>query len=196
MWTLSGHVVDGCYDVLYADPPWSYRDKAPKGGAEEQYQTVSLADLCKMPIGALGKPDSVLFMWATWPTLPDALTLMQAWGYEFKNCAYLWAKINKKAPTPFFGLGHWTRGNTEPCLLGVRGKPHRVDAKVEQLLCDDNLVAAKLARHSEKPNEVRERILKLMGPQSFAVELFARKQFEGWDSFGNELPPETSLQLK
>jgi N6-adenosine-specific RNA methylase IME4 len=192
MWTLAGHDVGGAYNIIYADPPWSYKDKNPAGGADAQYPTMSIKDLCQMPVRKLGSSDSVLFMWATWPTLPDALALMTAWGYQYKNCGFLWAKTNKIKPTPFLGLGHWTRGNTEPCLLATRGKPHRIDAKVEQLLVTDNLVVSPLTKHSRKPPEVRDRIIQLMGDTP-AVELFARETAVGWDSHGNEMSPETSV---
>lgn len=187
-WSLQGRSVDGAYSLIYADPPWSYRDKNPQGAAEAHYSTMDIGALCAMPIGRLAAPDSALFLWATWPTLPDASRLMKAWGFEFKNCAFLWVKMNRKKPTPFVGLGHWTRGNTEPCLLGVRGDIRRVDAGVQQV------VMSPLRRHSAKPPEVRERIIRLMGDLP-AVELFARERASGFDGFGNELPPETSIQL-
>jgi N6-adenosine-specific RNA methylase IME4 len=182
-WSLQGRSVDGAYPIIYADPPWKYNDKLGAGG----YPLMSLHELTAMPVGALAHTDAVLFMWATWPTLPDALALGAAWGFGFKNCGFLWVKLNKVSPTPFLGLGHWTRGNTEPCLLFTRGKLRRVDAGVEQL------VMAPLTQHSAKPPEVRDRIIRLMGDQP-AVELFARERAPGWDCFGNEVPPETSVQ--
>ena len=186
-WTLQGHPVDGCYDILYADPPWSYRDKGGPGGstgAELQYPTMKIADLMKMPVGELGSKNSVMFMWATYPTLPDALALGRAWGYEYKSIAFQWVKVYPSGK-PRFGLGHWTRGNTEPCLLFTRGKPHRVDNAVSQLILSNELLIAEIGRHSEKPFETRQRILRLMGDLP-AIELFARKNAPGWDSFGND----------
>lgn len=187
LWSCDGRPVNGLYELMYADPPWSYRDKNPQGGAEAQYKTMSVEDLCKLPVGHLAAPDSAMFMWATWPTLPDALRVLHEWGFRYVNCAFDWVKVNKIAPTPFVGLGHWTRGNSEPCLLGVRGKPHRVDAAVQQIVC------APVGRHSAKPPEVRDRIIRLMGDRP-AIELFARERTPGWDCWGNEVESAVKLE--
>lgn len=78
------------------------------------------------------------------------------------------------------GMGNWTRANTEDCLIAVRGKPKRIDASVRQL------VVTPLREHSRKPDEVRDRIVQLMGDVPRA-ELFARQQYAGWDCFGDEI---------
>lgn len=88
------------------------------------------------------------------------------------------------------GLGHWTRGNTEPCLLATRGKPKRVDAGVRQVVIDhldEETIFAQRGRHSAKPPEVRDRIVRLLGDVP-RIELFARERVAGWDAWGNELP--------
>ena len=81
----------------------------------------------------------------------------------------------------FFGLGSWTRGNTEPCLIGVKGKPHRVNSAVSQL------IFAPIRDHSRKPDIVRDKILELMGPDNACIELFARTTVAGWDVWGDEV---------
>lgn len=187
-WTLQGHPVDGMYQTLYADPPWQYRDKGgPKGttGAALQYPTMSYADLAKLPVGQLAAPDAVLFMWATYPTIQDALDLIRAWGFTYKSIAFQWLKIYPSGK-PRFGLGHWTRGNTEPCLLATRGKMHRVDNAVSQLIFTEELIVSEIGRHSAKPPETRERIVRLIGDLP-AIELFARERAPGWDCFGDEV---------
>lgn len=171
--------------MLYADPPWQYNAAGGRGAADKHYSTLSLGELCMLEVEKLAAPDAVLFMWATWPTLPDAFGLMRAWGFQYKNCGFIWAKTNKLQSTPFVGLGHWTRGNTEPCLLGVRGKPERLDAAVQQLVVDD-LVVSPIGEHSQKPDAVRQRIVQLMGADLPAIELFARRRAEGWECFGDE----------
>ncbi len=184
----------GGYEVLYADCPWKYRDKKVRGGAEHHYPTMSLAELCLLPVKDLAAENSVLFTWATWPTLLDAYAVMKAWGFEYYNCGFLWAKMNKVATdTPFFGQGRMTRGNTEPCLLGKRGKPKRLDNAVEQLMLDEGLILTPIGEHSEKPAEARNRILRLMGDVS-AVELFARAPSPGWDVFGNQVDSTVTLE--
>ncbi len=186
----------GGFEVLLADPPWQYNDKKVRGGAEHHYSTMSLGELCMLPVEDLAAENAVMFMWATWPTLPDAFGLMRAWGFRYYNCGLLWAKMNSVATdTPFVGLGHMTRGNTEPCLLGVRGKPKRVDKAVQQLMLDDGLILAPIGEHSEKPAEARDRIIRLMGDVS-AVEMFARAPAPGWECFGDQVASTITLEYR
>ena len=70
-----------------------------------------------MPVADLAAPDSALFLWATFPQLPEALRLIEAWGFTYKSVAFVWLKKNKKADSWFYGLGFWTRGNAEICLM-------------------------------------------------------------------------------
>ncbi len=105
---------------------------------------------------------------------------MDGWGFEFKTVAFTWVKQNKSGVGFHFGLGYWTRQNPDLCLLGTRGHPKRVDNSVP------HLVISPLEGHSKKPDEVRKRIVRLMGDLP-RVELFARQAPEGWDVFGNEV---------
>lgn len=89
-------------------------------------------------------------------------------------------KTNKTGRGYFFGLGRWTRGNTEPCLLAVKGKLHRVSASVSQF------IISPLRQHSQKPPETREKIIELLGDAP-KIELFARDTADGWDCWGNEV---------
>lgn len=180
---------DKKYQIIYADPPWRYEDKNCEGAAEAQYSTMSLQDICNLPINRLADKDCVLFMWATYPKLKEALAVIEAWGFKYKTIAFQWIKLRKNAENLlfisekdyFFGLGRWTRGNTECCLLATRGKPHRISASVSQL------ILSPLRRHSEKPAEARDKILELMGNDNNRIELFARQTVEGWDCWGNEV---------
>ena len=113
--------------------------------------------------------------------MKEALKVIEAWGFTYKSIAFQWVKQNRSGKGYFFGLGRWTRGNTEPCLLAVKGKPKRISASVGQL------VFSPLRRHSQKPDEVRDRIVELMGDLP-RIELFARETAPGWDSWGNEVP--------
>lgn len=184
----------GGFSIIYADPPWQYNVSGGRGGADKHYPTMGLGELCMLPIEQLAAPDAVLFMWATWPTLPDAFGLMRAWGFTYKNCGFVWAKRNKLDPSPFIGMGHWTRGNTELCLLGVRGKPKRIDAAVSQLLiAGDELIVGCIGEHSSKPPETRDRIMKLMGDEP-AIELFARVPAPGWEAWGNQVESTVVLE--
>ena len=107
-------------------------------------------------------------MWATYPKMQEALDLIEAWGFKYKSIAFQWIKQNRSGNGYFFGLGRWTRGNTEPCLIAIKGKPKRISAGVGQL------VFSPLRRHSQKPAEVREKIVELMGDLP-RIELFARE---------------------
>lgn len=170
------------YNIIYADPAWSYKDKCNSGkrGAGHKYTVTSTADMANLPISKISADDCVLFMWATFPMLPDAFELMKAWGFNYKTVAFVWEKLNKKSDSDFFGMGNWTRANAEIVLLGVKGKPKRIDAGVRQI------VRFPIGRHSEKPDEVRQRIVRLMGDLP-RVELFARAETAGWDVWGNEV---------
>lgn len=150
---------DKKYDVIYADPPWSYRDKALAGdrGAGCKYDVMSLEGIKKLPVKDLAEEDCALFMWVTMPFLEEAFAVMRAWGFEYKTCAFTWVKQNKKADTLFWGMGNWTRANAELCLLGVRGKPKRKDAGVH------SVIISHIEEHSKKPSEIRDRICKLLG---------------------------------
>lgn len=171
---------DKKYSIIYADPPWSYKDKNCHGACEQHYSTMNTLDIQNLPISKISEKDSVLFLWATYPMLKDALAVIEAWGYTYKTIAFQWIKQNKSGNGFFFGLGRWTRGNSECCLLATKGKPSRVSNKVSQLIVEP------LSRHSEKPAIVRDKIKELMGDLP-SIELFARKESDGWDAWGNEV---------
>ncbi len=171
------------YRIIYADPAWSYDDKchAGKRGAGYKYTVTGTDEIAALPVPSIAAEDCTLFMWATFPMLPDAFRVMAAWGFKYKTAAFVWVKTNKVATdTDFFGMGNWTRANAEVCLLGVKGKPKRICAGVRQV------IRRPVMRHSEKPPEVRERIVELMGELP-RVELFARTRIAGWDAWGLEV---------
>lgn len=168
------------YNIIYADPPWQYADKGCNGAAEKQYSTMNLDAIKALPVRDLAAEDAVLFMWVTWPFMPEGLEVIEAWGFTYKSIGFNWVKTNRSGVGAFFGLGRWTRGNAEPCLLATRGKPKRVDAGVSQLVIEP------LQGHSAKPPQVRDYIVRLMGDLP-RVELFARSPTPGWHVWGNEV---------
>ncbi len=176
------------YEVIYADPPWRYDDKMNDcaGGADKHYSTMKMSEIKALPVAALAAENSVLLMWATWPLLPEAIEVISAWGFRYKSIGFLWVKKNKSDCGHFFGLGRWTRGNSEVCLLATRGKPKRVNNAVSQLCFEP------LTRHSEKPEEIRHRIVELLGDVP-RIELFARRRAPGWHAFGNEVESDVAL---
>jgi len=170
------------YNIIYADPPWKYSDKRQHDPAYGgiTYSTMKTDDIASLPVGNIAEKDSVLFLWATNPMLPDALKVMKAWGFKYKTVAFSWVKTNTKSGTYACMLGQWTMGSTEICLLGVKGHPKRICKNIKQLVVEPR------TGHSKKPLEIRDRIVALMGDVP-RVELFARECGEGWDCIGNDI---------
>lgn len=170
------------YSVIYADPPWSYRDIAKPGkrGASFKYPTQSKEWIDNLPVYDIADDDCVLFLWVTMPKLNECWDLMEKWGFNYKTCAFTWVKRNKKSNSWFWGMGRWTRANAELCLLCTRGKPKRVSASVHSVIDE------RIERHSKKPDCVRDRIVELCGDVP-RIELFARSVSDGWDAWGNEV---------
>lgn len=163
-------------------PPWAYKDKACAGkrGACFKYPVMDSRSIGEFPIRQIAAENCVLFMWVTMPKLNECFDLINAWGFEYKTCAFVWIKKNKKANSLFWGMGRWTRANAEICLIATKGKPKRQAANVH------SVVLSPIERHSKKPDEIRERIVQLCGDLP-RIELFAREHAEGWDCWGNEV---------
>jgi len=175
---------DNKYDIIYADPPWSYKVWSKKGkgrSAENHYSTMDKKDIQDLPIQNIAKENSVLFLWVIAPCLEEGLELIKEWGFTYKTIAFNWVKRNKISDSWFWGLGYYTRANSELCLLATKGKTlKRISKSVHQVVDD------RIMRHSEKPDTVRKRIVELFGDLP-RIELFAREQFKGWDCWGNEV---------
>jgi N6-adenosine-specific RNA methylase IME4 len=176
---------DKKYSIIYADPPWSYQNRGTRAAASKHYDTMTIEDIKRMGVGASGggiaNEDCVLFMWATFPMLREALDVIEAWGFSYKTVAFNWVKQNRNGTGIFMGLGNWTRSNSEICLLATKGKPKRISGSVR------SIVLSPLQQHSRKPAEIRDRIVELMGDLP-RIELFAREAAPGWDVWGNEAP--------
>lgn len=181
--------MSGPYQVILADPPWSYRNKRTGGsltsGAAQKYGTLSLDAICALPVADIAARDSVLFLWITVPMLVDGLHLpiMRAWGFRPKTML-TWRKIMS------LGLGYWFRGQTEHLILGVRGH-------VPAFRCQEsNFIQAKVGQHSHKPEEFRALIERatasLEGPR---IELFATGRRPGWDAWGSDVESDIALEL-
>ena len=171
------------YSVIYADPPWAYLwGKGQDGGhfaPEKHYSTMSTDEICALNIKRLADKNCALFLWATMPCLPDAIKVMEAWGFKYKTCAFTWVKT-KKDGTPLAGMGSYTKANAEICLLGMRGHIKSIDKTVRQIVMHSRL------GHSVKPPIIRNEIVRLFGDIP-RIELFARQQAKGWDCWGNEV---------
>lgn len=148
------------YSVIYADPPWAYQ-QGGRGAAKCHYETMSTEALCDMPVRNICTEDAVLFMWATFPNIPEALKVMEAWGFTYKTAAFVWVKQNKKAPTLFTGMGAYTRANAEVCLLGISKKTKAKSVVASHRV--HQIIMAPIRQHSQKPTEARDRIRELTG---------------------------------
>ena len=170
------------YGVIYADPPWSFKTYSEKGkdrSPEKHYPVLSIADIIRLPVDRIAKDNAVLLMWVVDPLLDQAFKVIDALGFKYKTVGFTWAKSNKTKPGFFTGLGYWTRGNPEMCLLATKGKPKRLSKSVPQLVIDQR------REHSKKPDIMYKHIENLLeGPY---IELFARQKVSGWDAWGNEV---------
>lgn len=173
---------DKKYNIIYADPPWRYSDRNCNGACEQHYNTMTLDDICDLSINKIADKDCVLFLWTTYPMLQESMKVIESWGFKYKTIGFQWVKQNKSGNGFFFGLGRWTRGNTEPCLIAVKGKPY----KYVQSKSISQLIQEPIQDHSAKPPIVKDKIIELMGDLP-RIELFARQQVDGWDCWGNEV---------
>ena len=173
---------DKKYNIIYADPAWTYKDKSQDGkrGVNFKYDLITIDDIKALPIESISAQDCILFLWVTFPLLQEGLDTIRAWEFEYKTVGFNWVKRNKKANSWFWGMGNWTRSNSELCLIGIKGKPKRYSASVH------SVVDEPIDRHSKKPDIVRDKIVELCGDLP-RIELFARNSFEGWDCWGNEV---------
>ena len=165
------------YNIVYADPPWSYRDKATAGSLKcvgWKYKTQEKYWIDNLPVSKITDNDCILFLWVTMPKLNESWDLIKNWDFEYKTVAFTWVKRNKKANTLFWGMGRWTRANTELCLLATKGKPKRINAGVH------SIIDTPVQKHSQKPPETRDKIVSLVGDLP-RIELFAREKTPGWD---------------
>ena len=176
------------YDIIYADPPWEYKQsgtaKYTRGMAKWHYPTMTTSDICKLPVRNLVKDDTILLMWATFPNIPAALEVMKAWGFIYKTAAFVWVKKNKRSDSLFWGMGAYTRANAEVCLIAVSKKTKATQVVKSHAV--HQIVLSPIEEHSKKTNEVMKRISDLFGEVS-KIELFARNQVENWDCWGNEV---------
>ena len=179
---------DKKYNIIYADPPWAYKDKRTDnkmcGGVTKHYNTMETEEIENMgeTIQKIAEENCLLFMWATFPNLTESLKTIKAWGFTYKTLGFSWIKTNKKNKKPSFGIGFYTKSNCEVCLIGIKGKPGKLIKSNKVSSC----IISERREHSRKPDEARKRIEELVGEVP-KIELFARQQFENWDCWGNEV---------
>ena len=176
---------DKKYGIIYADPAWKYYEGGYKN-QEQHYDTletkylIDFIDENQKNVSELAAENCILFIWTTSTMLPSMPELINKWGFKYSTVGFVWVKSKKDGTGFFFGNGNWTRANVEYCLIAHRGSIERIDATISQIIYEP------ISEHSRKPDCVREKIIRLVGDLP-RIELFARKQIEGWDNWGNEL---------
>ncbi|MCD7715453.1 MAG: modification methylase [Lachnospiraceae bacterium] len=182
------------YQIIYADPPWDYGGKMQYdkttiksenigfekkiflSSATFKYPTLKLKQLKEFPVESITDNDCILFMWTTGPQMANAIELGRTWGFEYKTMAFVWDKM-------VHNPGRYALSQTEFVLAFKKGKfPQPRGARnIRQM------VAVQRGKHSEKPVEVIDGITKMF-PHQEKIELFARKNYNGWDNWGLEIP--------
>lgn len=162
------------YPVVYADPPWRYEHAESESRAiENQYPTMTLDEICALPLGTITTPDAILFLWATSPKLEEALRVVREWGFTYRTCS-VWDKEK-------IGMGYYFRQAHELLLVATKGKPPTPPPSARP----GSVLRAARGKHSSKPDEMREAIER-MYPELPKVEMFCRSPRDGWGAWGNQ----------
>jgi N6-adenosine-specific RNA methylase IME4 len=163
------------YPIVYVDPPWRYEySPTDNREIENHYPTMTLEEICLLPVAEIATPDSVLFLWTTSPKLAESMQVIEAWGYAYKTCM-VWDKER-------MGMGYYARQQHELLLIATRGavpvpEPANRPASVIRARRDNE--------HSAKPAEFYE-VIERMYPDLPKIELFARGRRAGWAAWGNQ----------
>lgn len=170
------------YPVVYADPPWEYRESGGghRGTAGMPYPSMATDEICWLPVKELADERSILFIWATFPKLLECLKVIEAWGFSYYGLGFDWLKTTSTG-RPCYGMGYYTRQNNEVCLIGVRRD--RIKPVDRSVSC---VIQSMRREHSRKPDEVRDAIGRICGDLP-KIELFARQEVSGWDCWGNQV---------
>lgn len=165
----------GSYHVIYADPPWRYEHvKTASRAIENHYPTMTLEDICALPVGNLAHEDAVLFMWATSPKLAESMRVITDWGFTYRTCL-VWVKDR-------IGMGYYARQRHELLLVAARGSLPVPEPATRR----DSVITAPRDEHSAKPDEAYEAI-EAMYPGISRIELFCRRPRDGWSAWGNQV---------
>jgi site-specific DNA-methyltransferase (adenine-specific) len=180
------------YNVIYADPPWSYYNDMTvgpdcttvKGMRRPPYPVMSVKDICELPVKDITAEDAILFIWTTDYHLGRCINeVIPAWGFEYKTIGFVWAKKDGSGKQVSFMGAYTKKSGCELCLIATKGNPHKmvVDHKV------NSFIESPRQEHSKKPDIVRESIVRLVGQDRKMIELFAREKYNGWDCWGNDI---------
>lgn len=188
------------YEIIYADPPWSYYNdltckKNPttvteNGHRMPPYPMLSSKDIRSINVQNISEKNCFLFIWTTDYHLDKCLKVIEDWGFTYKTVAFSWQKFNKQGNPVCFTGAYTLKSGIENCLLATKGniKGWVQDKTVRAL------IQSQRTEHSQKPEEARKRIERLLGDRP-RVELFAREKHKGWDTIGNEIDGENIFDI-
>lgn len=164
----------GKYRVVYADPPWNYGDKRDgrTTGAEDHYPSMTIAELCDIPVNNITEDNAVLFLWVTSPLLEECFPIIKAWGFNYKT-SFVWDKVKHN-------MGHYNSVRHELLLVCTKGSCLPDNTKLY-----DSVQSIERTEHSKKPEEFRQ-IIEDIYTYGNKIELFARASSPGWEVWGNE----------
>jgi len=163
---------EGQFGLIYADPPWRYDySKSNSREIENQYPTMTLAEICDLDIDNMTTEDCTLFLWGTSPKLTEAMEVIRSWGFTYRTCA-VWDKIN-------IGMGYYFRQQHELLLVGTKGAPQAPSPENRP----GSVIREKRGEHSRKPTIFHE-TLEIMYPNTPKIELFSRNERPGWEMWG------------
>lgn len=175
--------VKGPFSTIVADPPWRFQNRTGKMAPEHQrllrYPTMTIEEICAIPVSDVAAPNSHLYLWVPNALLAEGLRVMAAWGFEYKS-NLVWYKTRKDGGPDGRGVGFYFRNVTELILFGVRGRMRTLAPGRTQT----NIIVSQKREHSRKPDEVFP-LIEECSPGPY-LELFARFKRKGWAQWGNE----------
>jgi len=179
---------DKKFNIIYADPPWSFSSKSYQDGnrsmidlQKTHYKTMTQNDIASLPVQNIADENCILFMWVTDSHLKEAINVIEAWGFRYKTIGFTWVK-QYATGSLCYNFSPYVLKSTEICLIATKGKLKELKRKNNVR----GLVFAERTKHSQKPNEVRNRITELCKDLP-KIELFARQKANGWYAWGNEI---------
>lgn len=171
------------FPIILADPPWHFKTYSKKGEGKsptKHYKTMSIEEIYDYPVDKVAADNAILFLWVYQPLLPEAIKVMEAWGFRYVSIGFVWRKLTKHGKE-HMSTGYYTRAGMEMVLIGRKGNPPRPkDRGVRQVF------SSEVREHSRKPDVMYDNIERLYdGPY---LELFARANYrKDWTMIGDEL---------
>ena len=176
--------IQGKFHVVSADPPWPYNDSGASAPgtsfqkAENHYATMSIEKIAAIPVKDHVLKNAVLFLWVTTPMLSVCWPLIEAWGFEYKT-GLVWDKVDHV-------VGHYVSVRHEHLLLCTRGSCTPAPQDLTPMIDSVQTIKRGRRRHSEKPEEFRQ-IMDRLYPKGPKLELFGRRQVDGWTVWGDQI---------